>query len=597
MTIPSFFLEISNKSSIPDSIEWGELKKNKRVFIKFKKNNINISFFNSNGNKLCILGNPIIDGELNNAKFAKFFFQNKNFDILKKINGEFLIFFINKSKKVLEIINSRFTSPALWYYLNKKRFLASLSFSELSINLKKNSAFKLNKNSFFEYLFFRRIFGNKSYELNTKSLGPASKLITNGFNKKIIIYWEPNFKNKINLSIDKSANLLIDLLLNSLKTRTSDNKKYGLFLSGGMDTRLLLSCLKKNNSNFCTLTFNSFINREVKIAKEAANIVNVKNIFIKNTENHYKKNFEECIFSTSSMYPPLTMFYGFSKLMKKYADIGIHGHGFDFFFQGMYLPKKRLKFLNHDLNFIIPRLIKGDLVNFFIKNVPYKTKSQNVLNFIKNRQKKKMMSSVFYELKKIEKIGKKLSNNVFELYEYLTFNNLGRHYSVSDNISINSIIETRIPAFDNELYDLYQSLPWQYRFDSKIQRLALKKINKNLANLKSANTNLPIKYSKYQKTFFQLINYFRNKFKGDKQDLEEKFQRMGLPYSYLLKNDWHNYLKDTISSNRLDKLDFLDIKKIKSYLNTVLMKKNSGHDTFTINLLCIDHFLKILDEN
>ena len=27
MTIPSFFLEISNKSSIPDSIEWGELNR------------------------------------------------------------------------------------------------------------------------------------------------------------------------------------------------------------------------------------------------------------------------------------------------------------------------------------------------------------------------------------------------------------------------------------------------------------------------------------------------------------------------------------------------------------------------------------------
>ena len=597
MSIPKFFIEVSEKSLVPKSIEWGKLNNNRKVFIKFNKNNLNISFHNVNGNKLCILGNPIVNNQINNNKFAKYFFQNKNINSLKNINGEFIIFFIDKFKKVLEIINSRFTSPALWYYSNKKKFLASLSFTELSIYLKKNGEFKLDKNSFFEYLFFRRIIGDKSYELNTKSLSPASKLITNGINKKKISYWEPNFRNKNNFSINKSADLLIDLLLNSLKIRTSDNKRYALFLSGGMDTRLLLSCLKKNNTNFCTFTFNSFMNREVKVAKEAAKLANVNNIFFKNKKNHYKKNFNECIFSTASMYPPLTMFYGFSKLIKKYADIGFHGHGFDFFFQGMYLPKQRLKILNHDLNFIIPRIIKGDLVNFFIKNVPYKTKSQNVLDFIKRKKKKKLMDNIFFELKKIEITGKKFSDDVYDLYEYLTFNNLARHYSVSDNISINSIIETRIPSFDNDLYDLYQSLPWKHRFDSKIQRLALKKINIKLANLNSANTDLPIKYSKYQKTFFQFINYFKNKFKNNKNDLEEKFQRMGLPYSYLLKNDWYNYLKETVNSDRLDRLDFLDIKKIKLYLSNVLIKDNSGYDTFTINLLCVDHFLKILDEN
>ena len=597
MSTPKFFLEISEKASISGSIEWAKLKKNNKIFIKFKKNNINISFHNSHGNKICILGNPIINNEINNSKFAKYFFLNKDLNGLKNINGEFIIFFISRSKKVLEVINSRFTSPALWYYLNKGSFAASLSFTELSLYIKKKGKYKFDKNSFFEYLFFRRIIGNKSYELNTKSLGPASHLVTDGSQKKIISYWQPNFTEKNNLSINKSSDLLIDLLLNSLKLRTGDKKRYSLFLSGGMDTRLLLSCLKRNKTNFCTFTFNSFVNREVKIAKEAAKIANVKNIFIQNPNNHYKKNFRECIFSTSSMYPPLTMFYGFSKMIKKYADIGLHGHGFDFFFQGMYLPKKRLKLFNHDLNFIIPKSIKGDLVNFFIKNVPYKTKSQNVLNFIKKNKKKEMKNNMYFELKKIENNGKKFSNNIFELYEYLTFNNLGRHYSVSDNISINSIIETRIPAFDNDIYNFYQSLPWRYRFDSKIQRLALKKINKKLANLKSANTDLPVKYSRYQKTFFQFINYFKNKFVDNQKNLEEKFQRMGLPYSYLLKNDWHNFLKETASSDRLDRLGFLDMKKVKIYLNTVLMKENSGYDTFTINLLCIDHFLKILDEN
>ena len=61
MSTPKFFLEISEKASISGSIEWAKLKKNNKIFIKFKKNNINISFHNSHGNKICILGNPIIN--------------------------------------------------------------------------------------------------------------------------------------------------------------------------------------------------------------------------------------------------------------------------------------------------------------------------------------------------------------------------------------------------------------------------------------------------------------------------------------------------------------------------------------------------------
>ena len=62
----------------------------------------------------------------------------------------------------------------------------------------------------------------------------------------------------------------------------SDNNRFGLFLTGGMDTRLILACAKKNNLNLSTFTINSFINREVKIAKEAARITQNPHYFILN---------------------------------------------------------------------------------------------------------------------------------------------------------------------------------------------------------------------------------------------------------------------------------------------------------------------------
>ena len=85
MPIPSFVLEVESKSSLLNSFEWSELKNKKRIFIKFKRNNINVSFHNTDGTKLCILGNPIIDNEKDNNKFARFFFKHGNEKWLKNI--------------------------------------------------------------------------------------------------------------------------------------------------------------------------------------------------------------------------------------------------------------------------------------------------------------------------------------------------------------------------------------------------------------------------------------------------------------------------------------------------------------------------------
>ena len=142
MPIPSFVLEVESKSSLLNSFEWSQLQNKKRIFIKFKKNNINVSFHNMDGNKLCILGNPIIDNEIDNNKFAKIFFKHGNEKWLKNINGEFIIFYIPKSKKYIEVINSRFSSPMVWYYFIKKKIIISLSFSDNLVRIKKLKEFK-----------------------------------------------------------------------------------------------------------------------------------------------------------------------------------------------------------------------------------------------------------------------------------------------------------------------------------------------------------------------------------------------------------------------------------------------------------------------
>ena len=587
----NFFLEISkykNKNKI-----WGKFEKN-FVYLKYTKKNLDISFYNYFDNKLCIIGTPTIDKKINNEKFASLFMKNKDKNKwLEQIDGEFVIIFLSKKKKI-EIISSRFNFPTIWYYKDKNIFLASLNFFEIILRLKKLELLKINEDSLFELLLFRRVFGDKTSAANVKILSPASKLICIEKEIRKITYWNPNFIKKTNESLDKSSDQLIHHLTNSLKKKMSDNNRFGLFLSGGMDTRLILACAKKNNLNLSTFTVNSFINREVKIAKEVARITQNPNYFILNKKNHYKKSFPEAIYSTGAMYQPQCLFYDLGKYIKKYADVCLHGHGFDYAFQGMYLPRKKFELFNKKFDLLIPVKIKN-VIEYFLNNISYKTKGANVFNFIKKKKYKLMMEKLKYELVQIENIGKKFCNSKNDLYEFLTFHNLARHYSHSDIIAMNSSIKIRAPFFDNNLFDFYQKLPWKYRFDSRIQRLSLKKLNPKLANLISSNTNMPIGYSSYKKTFFQSLNFLKRKI-TKKKNKEDSFERMGLPIGYLIKNDWEGYVEDTIKSERLSQINFLDFSQIKEYLKKSIQEKNYKYDQFTMLLISINYFLKLIYE-
>ena len=591
MSIPNFFLEISkykNKNKI-----WTKFEKN-FVYLKYIKENLDISFYNFFDNKLCVIGTPILNNKINNKYFASLFIKNKDKNKwLKKIDGEFVIIFLSKKKKI-EIISSRFNFPTIWYYKDKNIFLASLNFFEIIFRLKELGLFKINENSLFELLFFRRVFGEKTTAANVKILPPASKLICNEKEIKKITYWNLNFIKKTTLSLDKSSDQLIHYLTNSLKKKMSDNNRFGLFLTGGMDTRLILACAKKNNLNLSTFTINSFINREVKIAKKAARITQNPHYFILNKKNHYKKSFPEAIYSTGAMYQPQCLFYDHGKYIKKYADVCLHGSGFDYIFQGKYLPSKKFKFFNKKLDLLIPVKIKN-VIEHFLNNISYKTKGANVFNFIKKKNYNLMMEKLRYELVQIENVGKNFCNSKNDLYEFLICHNLARHWSHSDIIAMNSSIKVRTPLFDNNLFDFYQQLPWQYRFDSRIQRLSLQKLNPKLANLISSNTNMPIVYSSYKKTFFQSLNFLKRKIikKEIKDDL---FERSGLPIGYLYKNDWKEYVEDTIKSERLSQINFLDFYQIKKYLKKSKEEKDYKYDTFTMLLISINYFLKLIYE-
>ena len=136
---------------------------------------------------------------------------------------------------------------------------------------------KINQNAVYEFFKFRRIFGNKTLDINSRFLMPFSVLDIQKSKFNIYRYCKPNYK-KNNRSLEDNAYSLKEELSQILEFLLSDIKKPILMLSGGLDTRFALATCPVELD---CLNFSYFENRESEAAKKSCEVVNQKYIWSK----------------------------------------------------------------------------------------------------------------------------------------------------------------------------------------------------------------------------------------------------------------------------------------------------------------------------
>lgn len=85
-------------------------------------------------------------------------------EFIKGLNGEFLIIVFSKLKGLMSVANDRFTSIPFYYHVDPAdgSITASMFFSDLWGRLKQDGRLKMSQTSFFEFLWFQRLFGVKN---------------------------------------------------------------------------------------------------------------------------------------------------------------------------------------------------------------------------------------------------------------------------------------------------------------------------------------------------------------------------------------------------------------------------------------------------
>jgi asparagine synthetase B (glutamine-hydrolysing) len=512
------------------------------------------------------LGAPIVgDGIDHHAALALISDETGiNKDKLQALNGEFLIIRFDKETSELVIANDRFTSFPLFYHHDRKTksFFASIYFSSLWDFLKKSNKLEIDHNAFFEFYWLQRLLGTKTFAKNTFFLEDASRLSFHYDKLNIQRYWQRDYR-KSEKSLAKHSHMMADFVRQSVARKTSDQKRFGHFLSGGMDSRSVFAAFAEEPPVCFTATIGE--NREFRKAAEIAAVKNAKHIGLELDPEHFGKIYRHSTRVIGGMYNyDHGLFYGFDNAVKEHADVCFHGHGFDYMFQGMYIPKRNVKVAGRQLYVNFLKELPEDLVTYFINNASYRIKRADVWAFVNDSRKDELKEFQRASIAEILEKGKQITENQNDLWEYLTFHHISRHYSYPNHASIATFAEQRTVSFDNDLFNLYLSLPVEHRINGKIEKACLKILDPAIAKIWSANTNLPVTASCWTQTAYQLAGFIKRRIipEEEKPEWQERTwpeRQDALREQDLLKQA----INDLCVSDTLEQIDFLDIGKIR----------------------------------
>ncbi len=489
-------------------------------------------------------------------------YEEWGISLLDKINGQFAFCIFDRRRNLFFLARDRFGIKPLYYYSDNKRFIFG---SELKVFLKSDIEKCLSKDALDHYLLFGNTPAEQSIVKNIKKLPAAHYLIydlTDKSVQKYERYWALSFSEEIACSEDELKKQIAEKLDQCVKMQLVSDVPLGAFLSGGVDSSIIVSIMRKyvKDLNTFSIKFDYPDYNESKYAK----IISDK----------YQTHHHEIEFNAESvrdLIPQLPYYYDepfgdpsmiptclVSRVAKKYVTVSLSGTGGDELFGGYprynqfvllrklnRLPATVKYILNHSID-LVNLLLKSDKLNKLETFLGH-TEEAYILYLklfsymFRNKEEETEKLARFDYLKEHFKYENDITNALnFDINEYLPDCLLTKE----DRASMSVSLEARVPFLDHELAELAAKIP---------SRLKIKRGEKKYILKKAFCDVLPgkILYRKKQGFGVPLKHYFRNELRELAYKEIFDFQAFDYYDKNTLKNLWQKHQKGCADYSRL----------------------------------------------
>lgn len=488
-------------------------------------------------------------------------YKNDFAEKVKDLNGIFLFAIYDCNSHKLIICNDRYGFKPL--YLCKRDNYLLFSSEIKAILQDKNIKREVNLEAMAEFFSFGYILGDNTLIKDIKLLPPASIFTYYNGKSKINQYWNWNQIKKIDvIDEEQIVEELGRLWLQAVERRMQGNEKIGAFLSGGLDSRAIVSAIYPKHLPIHAITFGKKNCDDYTIAKRVCDKLGIKHHFIEITAEEWYSGIEKTVWITEGF---LNIIHQHSwnaiDRMKEYVDINLNGFAGDLVVGGSYLSNDFVNIKNSDnyLNKVFLKMNKGHIGSICGKEI-YDSHISDIL-FTSSRH------SIEREIKQKIKTS--------EDSDYFFLNNRVRRFTLMGTVSAQTKLENRKPFFDNDFIEFVYSLPNEIRSNSYIyNKMLIKFFPATFNSIPWQKTGMPICTS-------PIIVRGRSLYNGGKSLINRLLRKLSL--SPLFKDnmnytDYNNWMRDN--------------KEIKKYIYNILLSEKSMNRGYFNN-----DFLKKLIEN
>ena len=418
--------------------------------------------------------NQLQSTKLNGYEVEIIYFLYKKYgeSFLNKLNGMFSLSIYDPKLNSIFIARDRFGIKPLHYYNKGGVFCFSSEIGPLKKSL--NGDIAIDSNSVANYFRLGYVSNPNTIYSEIKNLSPGHLIKYSLSDKKFEVKKWWNQQHTINYDLSKNDwyEKINAQLSKSLNLWATSDVPISYSLSGGLDSSALVA-LASINSNKRIKTYSLGFEgkgeeawNEIENAREVSKKYDTDHTEIILKPEDLADSLEDMVLHLEQPYAGGLPSWPLFKEMAKDYKVAIIGSGGDEIF-GNYNRARFFSKLHQDRSM---RSLDINLFEDSIQNAFYLMKEQQV-NLVLKNNKSDIASNLFNLFN-----GYK-NNNVDDLVAQLSFDSqlVDEFLMMTDRFSMAHSLEVRTPYLDHDLVNLLFSMPINYRVDTDIYKIALRK--------------------------------------------------------------------------------------------------------------------------
>jgi len=406
---------------------------------------------------------------------------------VKKFNGVFAFAIWDREKKEIFVARDHVGVKPFYYFWDGKRFIFS---SEIKAILEHNIPIILDLEAFNHYLRVLYVPEPLTMFKGVKKMPPGSFAIFKDGKLEITKYWEIRRGDYLKFSKEEIAKELENRILQSVKNQLISDKPVGVYLSGGIDSNVVLSSMSRWRKNIETFSVGFDLteqegrdkfNQDFNLARETAKYYGANHNEVLVSSGDVLDLFEKAVWHLDEPVsnPTIVPMMKLAMLAKNKVDVVLGGDGGDELFGGY--ERYHLSLLAsyyQKLPFLLRKIFNR---NERLKklNTPSGIERFALFMFQKDGILKRVVGDNYLNsgISKDFFKNKYFTDNSFEQFEENMMQTDRKSWladyslMLSDKMSMSAGLEARVPLLDKDLAEFAAKIPLKYKvnlFNTKI---------------------------------------------------------------------------------------------------------------------------------